>query len=60
MRVKKALRDKTRGVRLDPETDKLVQLGAEREGSISKFIREAVRCWWKSRLEEKEANADSK
>lgn len=53
---------KIRGVRFDEETDNLVVLGAEREGSISKFLRAAVRCWWKTRIEEEEnqTNADSK
>jgi hypothetical protein len=39
-----------------------VVLGAEREGSISKFLRAAVRCWWKNQIEEeeKETNVDSK
>jgi len=50
----KELRLKIRGVRFDEETDNLVQLGAEREGSISKFLRSAVRCWWKTRIEEEE------
>ena len=50
----KELRLKIRGVRFDEETDNLVKLGAEREGSISKFLRSAVRCWWKTRIEEEE------
>tara|TARA_Y100000361_G_scaffold22198_1_gene17396 strand:- start:1857 stop:2072 length:216 start_codon:yes stop_codon:yes gene_type:complete len=56
------LQHKIRGVRFDEETDNLVVLGAEREGSISKFLRAAVRCWWKNQIEEEEnqTNADSK
>ena len=56
------LQQKIRGVRFDAETDNLVVLGAEREGSISKFLRAAVRCWWKNQIEEeeKETNVDSK
>jgi len=52
---------KYRGVRLDEETDRLLLLGAEKHGSISKFLRAAVRGWWKSRIEEEEEeNANSK